>query len=292
MTKVFDVPLSGPPVPRVPVLEHRCALSGLTLHAVPPGETEIAYLAETYILDVDLNAGPYEIAVDSDRLMPRDGLADTYAFGPPGTDFRLRTVNHLWGALIEVEPERAGALFAEGLDGGDLPDRFVDYTPAPPVAHLGRLLIAHLREPHLNRLYAEGLGLAALGLALDGGGMGALAAVSTAGLDARLARAVEHAEAHLGEALSVAELAAAAAMSPSHFARAFRAGTGEPVWAFVQRRRCERARELLLATRLPLAEVAHRTGFADQSHLTTSLRRRYGATPGDLRREAAREAAP
>ena len=285
MTKTLDVPLDGPPVPRVPhVLEHRCTLSGLMLHALPPGEVEIAFRLESYILDVNLNAVAHEIAVDSDRLRPRIWPGDSCALAPPGTDYRMRTTNTLWGALIEVEPERAGALFAEGLDGRDLPARFMDYTPAPQVAHLGRLLIAHLREPHLNRLYAEGLGLAALGLALDGGGAGALAAVSTAGLDARLARAVDHAEAHLGEALSVAELAGAAAMSPSHFARAFRAATGEPVWAFVQRRRCERARDLLLATRLPLAEVAHQTGFASQSHLTTSLRGRYGATPGDLRR--------
>ena len=287
MTKVLDVPLGGPPASRVPPLEHRCALSGLTLHALPPGEVEVAHSTETYLLDINLNAVSHEMAVGSDRLTSRVTPADSHAFGPPGTDFRLRTTNTLWGALIEVEPERAGALFAEALDGRDLPARFVDYTPAPQVAHLGRLLIAHLRQPSINRLYAEGLGLAALGLALDGGGAGALAAVPVAGLDARLARAMEHAEAHLGEALSVAELAGAAAMSPSHFARAFRAGTGEPVWAFVQRRRCERALEMLTQTREPIAEVAHRCGFAHQGHLTRALKRRYGATPGDLRREAA-----
>ena len=104
--------------------------------------------------------------------------------------------------------------------------------------------------------------------------------------DPRMARTIDYIEAHLGEALNVGEIAAVAAMSPSHFARAFRATTGEPVWAFVQRRRCERARALLATTRLPIAEVAFQTGFAGQAHLTTSLRRRYGATPGDLRRDA------
>ena len=103
--------------------------------------------------------------------------------------------------------------------------------------------------------------------------------------DRRLSRVVEYVEVHLGEPMTVAELARAAAMSPSHFARAFRLATGEPVWAYVQRRRCERARELL-ATRLPIAEIAHRCGFAHQGHLTRAFKRRYGATPGALRRDA------
>ena len=104
--------------------------------------------------------------------------------------------------------------------------------------------------------------------------------------DRRLRRVVEYVEAHLAEPMTVADLATVAAMSPSHVSRAFRAATGEAVWAFVQRRRCERARALLATTRLPIAEVAYRTGFAGQAHLTTSLRRRYGATPGALRRDA------
>lgn len=105
--------------------------------------------------------------------------------------------------------------------------------------------------------------------------------------DARIRRAVECVEARLGEPLSLDAIAAVAALSPSHLSRAFRAATGEAVWAYVQRRRCERAREMLLGTRLPVTEIALACGYANPGHLATSLRRRWGTTPSALRRDAA-----
>ena len=100
----------------------------------------------------------------------------------------------------------------------------------------------------------------------------ALAPVPAIG-DARLARAIDYVETHLSEPLTVGEIASVAAMSPSHFARSFRAATGEAVWAFVVRRRTERAREMLARTDLPQAVVAHRCGFSDAGHLRRALRR-------------------
>ncbi|MGJ7519755.1 helix-turn-helix domain-containing protein [Variovorax sp. LT1P1] len=45
-----------------------------------------------------------------------------------------------------------------------------------------------------------------------------------------------------------------------------------------------RARELLRASDLPLAEVATACGFADQSHFTRVFSRAEGAPPGHWRR--------
>ena len=104
--------------------------------------------------------------------------------------------------------------------------------------------------------------------------------------DARIARAIDYAEAHLGEALTVAEIATVACLSPGHFTRCFKATMGEPVWAYVQRRRGERALELLLMSQLPVAEIAYRCGFANQSHLTSCFKQQFGTTPAQARREA------
>ncbi len=101
--------------------------------------------------------------------------------------------------------------------------------------------------------------------------------------DVRVRRVLEYVEAHLGEALTVAELASVATLSPAQFSRAFKATVGDTVWRHVQVRRCERARELLTTTGLPIVEVARRCGFAHQSHLTQALGRYCGATPGQLR---------
>jgi AraC family transcriptional regulator len=64
----------------------------------------------------------------------------------------------------------------------------------------------------------------------------------------------------------------------------FRATTGYSPHQFVLLRRVERARLLLTTTDLPLVEVAHLSGFADQSHLARHTRRLFGLTPASLRR--------
>ena len=101
---------------------------------------------------------------------------------------------------------------------------------------------------------------------------------------AQINRARDYIEAHLAGSLSVAQIAAEAATSPGHFSRVFKAATGEPVWAYVQRRRCERARELLEHTSQSIAGIAYACGFSSQAHFTHCFRQAFGVTPGALRR--------
>lgn len=88
---------------------------------------------------------------------------------------------------------------------------------------------------------------------------------------------------HLDRALSLDELGALLRLSPWHFLRQFKLRFGCPPHAFVVRRRIERAKALLSAAELSLKEIAQRTGFADQSHLTRVFRRFEGTTPRAFR---------
>lgn len=101
-----------------------------------------------------------------------------------------------------------------------------------------------------------------------------------------LERAIEFIEAHHGQALRLAAIAEKAGLSPYHFARMFKAETGSSVHQYVMQRRIERARALLAAGRMPIAEVALACGFASQAHLTDTFRKHTGQTPGEFRRQA------
>lgn len=59
---------------------------------------------------------------------------------------------------------------------------------------------------------------------------------------------------------------------------------GVPPWTYVRGRRVDRARTLL-DRGMPPPEVAYRTGFADQAHLTRVFKEATGKTPGEHRRE-------
>lgn len=84
--------------------------------------------------------------------------------------------------------------------------------------------------------------------------------------------------------LPVDRLATAAALSPSHFCRAFKDSFGEPPHAYVMGRRVARAKALMLETAEPLSQIALACGFADQAHLSKLFRVRTGETPSAWRR--------
>ena len=86
-------------------------------------------------------------------------------------------------------------------------------------------------------------------------------------------------EEHLAEELTIADMAAVVHMSQFHFARAFKAALGESPHRYLTQRRMEWARVLLSVTRLPVAEVAHRVGFANKSHFLAQFRKATGMTP-------------
>jgi AraC family transcriptional regulator len=100
----------------------------------------------------------------------------------------------------------------------------------------------------------------------------------------RLRAVVAYIEDHLDVGLTLEELAAIAHLSPYHFARQFRAATGQPPHQFVIARRVERARQLLQEDGdLPLAQVASRAGFSDQSQFGRHFKRVVGVTPKRFR---------
>lgn len=99
----------------------------------------------------------------------------------------------------------------------------------------------------------------------------------------RLAKVLTLMRERLDEDLNLDTLAASVGLTPWHFARTFRAATGETPLARLRRVRVERATELIRARAAPLAEVALACGFADQTHMTRAFRTVLGTTPGQLR---------
>jgi len=96
---------------------------------------------------------------------------------------------------------------------------------------------------------------------------------------APLRRVLDYLNANLAGAVSLADLATVAGVSPSHFARQFRAAVGEAPHHYLIRLRVERAKDLIRGRRRSLAEVAAAVGFADQSHFHRHFKRLTGVTP-------------
>jgi AraC family transcriptional regulator len=103
----------------------------------------------------------------------------------------------------------------------------------------------------------------------------------------RLRTVLEYIEEHLDAGPTLGQMAAAARLSPYHFARQFKAATGMPPHQYVIARRVERARQLLeTGNDFSLAEVAASAGFSDQSQFSHHFKRFLGVTPRQFRRSA------
>jgi AraC family transcriptional regulator len=93
-----------------------------------------------------------------------------------------------------------------------------------------------------------------------------------------LKRLRDYVLAHLDEPIEVSTLAKMAGRSPFHFTRVFTRSVGISPHRYVVHLRLQRAIELVRDGRSGLAEIAARTGFADQSHLSRWVRRVHGAS--------------
>jgi AraC family transcriptional regulator len=181
-------------------------------------------------------------------------------------------------ALLEASDIEANRI--ELLSHSFLPDQYSE--------QLGRMLLREIHSSGFNtRLYAESLATTlALHLlrhysTLQKGERSVTRDLSKT----QLRQTLEYMHEYYAQDLSVAELAAAANVSPSHFARLFKRTIGMAPHEYLIACRIECAKKLLLTEDISIHEIASQCGFADQSHLTRHFQRMVGVTPGELRKD-------
>jgi len=183
--------------------------------------------------------------------------------------------------------------FLEGIGGAEPRARVgglksVTGQRDPVLAHLAQVLAPALARPReASMLFVDQLGTA-IGTYLIQHYGGAAAAPGKGRRLSRLheARAKQLLMSKARGNISVAEIAAECNMSGSYFLRAFRATTGHTPHQWLLMQRVQQARELLLHSDLPLAEIAVACNFSDQSHFSRVFSQLMGTAPGHWRRNA------
>jgi AraC family transcriptional regulator len=94
-----------------------------------------------------------------------------------------------------------------------------------------------------------------------------------------LRRVKEFVRSHLDGPLTISDIASVVGLSEFHFARMFKQSTGESPHAYVQRLRIDQAKRLLVANKMPLAEIARACGYSSQSHFSVQFRNFTSVTP-------------
>jgi len=94
-----------------------------------------------------------------------------------------------------------------------------------------------------------------------------------------LRRAKDLIDSSYAEDLDVERLAGAAHASPSHFIRSFKQAFGETPHKYLQRRRIERAMELLRETDLMVTTISLEVGFRSLGSFSSAFKELAGEAP-------------
>ena len=239
------------------------------------------------VLKTPVNEASISFGSKSKRTV--DYAANTLFLTPPETEATVFVSEDHAIRVVSIPAKRLNPLIDRANLQAEcfhphLADRR-DLHPQHSIAAIvNKMWCAATRSASHTSLLLDGLTLQMIALAANSASLSPFGSGHPE--DIRIRRVIEYVEAHVANDLTVTELAAVACLSPGHFSRTFKATTGEAVWSYVQRRRCERACDMLLGTRDPIAHIAYACGFANQAHMTRQLSARFGATPGAIRRDA------
>lgn len=260
----------GDPVPRGQRLFPSHQQAVLSLHLALQAGRRVAFYTPG-----PRREGPFSYASLARSARELAALFEQGTFEPlgPASGEHVRRV--LEFAAGRLEPAR-GQLLASTFACLEALGRRLGPADAQ-VSELGRSLAQPLEEARslAGLLAAFEAGLRRLAQAVEGRQGGRL------GLQGFIAWLHENQARRLG----LAAAARQAGLSVPAFTRAFRTATGQSFAAWLRRRRCDAALQLLRGTSLPLAEIARQCGFPSVPAFLRAFKAQQGRTPGRWRQE-------
>jgi AraC family transcriptional regulator len=247
---------------------------------------------DAFLIALQLKTCPdFDLYADGRMIPPKDFDAGAVAI----FDLRTNLVSDLRDPFHAVNlylPHKA--IVAMG-DDGDIPRHIQElrHTPGATVSDpIARNLLLSMRPALAARpdetpeLFVDHVALAlSIHVARKYGDVSELPRQWGGGLAPwQERRAKELLDAHIGGHITLADLARSCELSPRHLTRAFRQSTGMAPHQWLQQRRIEKAKQLLVTSAAPLSAIALDCGFADQSHFTRTFSRVAGVSPGTWRR--------
>lgn len=219
--------------------------------------------------------GMMRLAAPGERLeIVLQGQAEALTIKIPGPELRAMV-------LAVNRDHRSGAI------------SYIDPLPRPnaKVAQLANLLLGQEDfGPAHASLFLQGVTQTLLAYLLHSHGWTRQPPAASRALSAaELRRAFAFADETMADALAsgtsltLEAWAGALRLPVAEFRQRFQAATGRMPYAWYVHRRIERAKELLVASKESLTEIAISVGFSSQSHFTEAFRRLEGMPPARWR---------
>jgi AraC family transcriptional regulator len=252
--------------------------SGLSIHFVRfDGGLHLSGTLQQHIVCFQLAHACFDCRIGGRRLW-HEPPAGSLAICPAGIDCSADAKGSVDAVFVAVDPRHLALAAAEdsALEA-QLIDRLAGCDQE--LLSVANALVSESRSNYLNGplLWNELAGAFINGLVARHTSRTQLQIRGTLGKEV-LARLRDYIVSNIGEPIEVAALAKIAGRSPFHFSRVFRRSVGVSPHRYIVHLRLRRALELARSGQVGLADIAVRTGFADQSHLWRWVRRVHGVS--------------
>ena len=212
-----------------------------------------------------------------------DGHDVTMEGGVVNEGLRVNFSRDCLDALLQRHPELADGEMGRLLTGQDPGVYRAEPLPLAALADLTQELRQSDQYGNLRRLFLESTVLGLLARVSSGRRIEAGRALIGLARD-RMLEARARLLASMRTPPTLSELARQVGTNEFRLKRDFKTLFGEPVHAFLLRRRLDHARTLLLDRDRSVKEIAAEVGYAHVSHFSAAFRRRFGVPPTALRR--------
>lgn len=257
----------------------------------PIGEHEHSFIEMTYIA---AGSGSLDVRTENCAMTHyayRDG--DLFVM-PPSTLHKFVTGTHTRYVFIRFTADYANDYVAKGI--GDQLATAASFRACPDEKDktaLRQLADLILVEAASGGLYSESLlhGYANAMILTAARTLAGTIPSYTAGNDSgsRARYLMHYLQQHIGspERITIRSLAVRFNMSPGYVNHYFKRNFGESLHRYCLKLRLRAAESMLVGTDLTLKEIAYRTGFCDEAHLSHVFSRHYHVTPARYRRSHA-----
>lgn len=271
------------PAPILASYNARWSNISLEAHCLPPGETPEFCLAH-YVVSMSRGQKLEVEHIVEGKVHKATYFSGSIVVCPIYSHHSFCWDKELQTLSLNLKPEllKQNALDLLGTDRVELIPHFAIQDEL--IHQIGLALQAELRSHDGGSLYAETMANAlAVHLLRHYSTQRHRTINCNGGLAPHKLRLVtDYINDYLQRELSLNELAEIAQLSQYHFCHAFKQATGLSSHQYLIQQRVERAKQLLMQSKMSIAEVAIACGFTHQSHLHRHFKRLTGVTPKTL----------
>lgn len=225
--------------------------------------------------------GQVRIANGSDAKVER--LVNEISSFQPENEYAVADLKELYQRLPEMEYEQIRHI-------ADMLNAIVQYTVERAVATHTEIMSYEWRLRKLSQGIPENMTAPVEIQALAGFDEMTEATATQVLKNSPIYPAVAYVDSHLSEMIPMHEMAELCHLSRSYFSRLFQHDIGESYTDYVNRRKVERAKELLRGTPDSVSAISTALGFMDVSYFVKLFKRFEGVTPLTYRKQKSRNA--